>query len=480
MGGLRKYMPITWITALIGSLALVGMPLFAGFFSKDAIIEAVQRVACWAATASRYFAVMVGVFVTAFYSFRMLFLAFHGKERFQAGHAGHAAHDGHDAHAHGGSSATDEEPDAHGHDGGPPHESPWVVTVPLILLAIPSVFVGWMYIEPMLFGGWFGDSIFVREPHAVVAELKDELHGAIPFILHGFTQPPFWLAVAGVATAWPISIWSTRRCRQRSKPGFAPSTRCSTTSTTSTASTTGSSPAARAAVGRFASTVGDRTIIDGMLVNGSAKLVGAVSAAVPPHPVRLRLPLRVRDDRRRLRIAVLAGRALRPAGPFQGSNCARREQRSGEAASVGPLTPYLSLAIWVPIVAGVAVLVVGRDREAVSRAGSRSPARSPASWSRSRCGPNFDTTTSAMQFVEMRRLDSALRHPLPPGRRRHLDAVRAAEQLHHGARRIGGLGSDHRPRRPVHGRVPDHVRPDDRRVRSARRHPVLPRSSRRC
>src|SRR6476661_1118457 len=130
MGGLRKYMPITYITAVIGSLALAGIPPFAGFFSKDAIIEAVQ-LSHVGGHGFALFAVMVGVFVTAFYSFRMLFLAFHGNERFHAGRAGHAAHDGHDAHAHGGSSATDEEPDAHGHEGGPPHESPWVVTIPL-------------------------------------------------------------------------------------------------------------------------------------------------------------------------------------------------------------------------------------------------------------------------------------------------------------------------------------------------------------
>ena len=276
MGGLRKYMPITYITAVIGSLALGGIPPFAGFFSKDAIIEAVQ-LSHVGGHGFALFAVMVGVFVTAFYSFRMLFLAFHGNERFHAGHAGHAAHDGHDAHAHGGSSATDEEPDAHGHEGGPPHESPWVVTIPLILLALPSIYAGWMYIEPMLFGGWFGDSIFVREPHAVVAELKDEWHGAIPFILHGFTQPPFWLAVAGIATAvylYLINPTLPAKIEARFRAIYALLDNKYYFDRFNDWFFAGGARA----VGRFASTVGDRTIIDGILVNGSAKLVGAVSA----------------------------------------------------------------------------------------------------------------------------------------------------------------------------------------------------------
>ena len=276
MGGLRKYMPITYITAVIGSLALAGIPPFAGFFSKDAIIEAVQ-LSHVGGHGFALFAVMVGVFVTAFYSFRMLFLAFHGNERFHAGHAGHAAHDGHDAHAHGGSSATDEEPDAHGHEGGPPHESPWVVTIPLILLALPSIYAGWMYIEPMLFGGWFGDSIFVREPHAVVAELKDEWHGAIPFILHGFTQPPFWLAVAGITTAaylYLINPTLPAKIEARFRAIYALLDNKYYFDRFNDWFFAGGARA----VGHFASTVGDRTIIDGILVNGSAKLVGAVSA----------------------------------------------------------------------------------------------------------------------------------------------------------------------------------------------------------
>jgi NADH-quinone oxidoreductase subunit L len=273
MGGLRKYMPITYVTAVIGSLALAGIPPFAGFFSKDAIIEAVQ-LSHVGGHGFALFAVMAGVFVTAFYSFRMLFLAFHGNERFHAGHDDRATHDepAHDAPA-----AADEEPDAHGHAGGPPRESPWVVTIPLILLALPSIYSGWTYIEPMLFGGWFGDSIFVREPHAVVAELKGEWHGVVPFILHGLTQPPFWLAIAGIVTAvylYLINPALPGKIEARFRGIY---TLLDNKYYFDRFNNWFFAGGARA-VGRFASTVGDRTIIDGIIVNGSAKLVGAVSA----------------------------------------------------------------------------------------------------------------------------------------------------------------------------------------------------------
>jgi NADH-quinone oxidoreductase subunit L len=160
MGGLRKYMPITYWTAVVGSLALAGIPPFAGFFSKDAIIEAVHASSI-PGHGYAYFAVLAGVFITAFYSFRMLFLAFHGKERFAD-----------EAHDH------DPAPgDDHAHDHGPPKESPWVVTVPLILLAIPSVYAGWAYIEPMVIGTYFGNSIVIRPEHAALEELRKEWHG---------------------------------------------------------------------------------------------------------------------------------------------------------------------------------------------------------------------------------------------------------------------------------------------------------------
>ena len=189
MGGLRKYMPITWITSLIGSLALIGTPFFSGFYSKDSIIEAVS-LSHLPGSGFAYAAVVLGVFVTAFYSFRMYFLVFHGEERFGK------AHHGHDDHAH---------DDEHHHGLAPgqkPHETPWVVTVPLLLLAIPSVLVGYVVIEPMLFGNWFGDAIFISEHHEALHEMHEEFHGAFAMALHALTTLPFWLALGGVATAW--------------------------------------------------------------------------------------------------------------------------------------------------------------------------------------------------------------------------------------------------------------------------------------
>ena len=179
MGGLRKYMPITWITSLLGSLALIGTPFFSGFYSKDSIIEAVHASNLPAAGFA-YFAVMAGVFVTAFYSFRMYFLVFHGKEHFR-----HKPFPGeHDHH----------DDDHHGH-AHTPHESPWVVTLPLVLLAIPSVVIGFLDIEPMLFGTFLKDSIFVAlESHPAMEELAHEFHGAAAMGLHAVMTLPFYLA----------------------------------------------------------------------------------------------------------------------------------------------------------------------------------------------------------------------------------------------------------------------------------------------
>ena len=187
MGGLRKHMPITWITALLGSLALIGTPLFAGFYSKDSIILAVEA-SNLPGTPFAIFAVVAGVFVTAFYSFRMYFLVFHGKERFH-----HKPFPPADDHAH----------DDHGHHDATPHESPWVVTAPLILLAIPSVVIGFMAIQPMLFGDFLKDAIVVDAArHPAMAELAKGFHGAAAMALHGLQTAPFWLALAGVVTAW--------------------------------------------------------------------------------------------------------------------------------------------------------------------------------------------------------------------------------------------------------------------------------------
>lgn len=257
MGGLRKYMPVTYWTALAGSLALIGFPGFSGYFSKDALIEAVQ-LANRPGSEFAYWAILTGVFVTALYTFRMFFLVFHGKERFPA-HTGHG-------HA------------AAGHDAAP-HESPPVVTVPLILLAVPSVIIGCFAIGPVLFGGYFGNAIFVAPENNVLAELGESFHGAWSFILHGFHGPAVYLAFAGVLTAWFGYL------KQPELPGklaarvhwlykllankyyfdeiyefvFARGAR---------------------RVGGFLWQTGDVRLIDGALVNGSARIVGMLAGVI--------------------------------------------------------------------------------------------------------------------------------------------------------------------------------------------------------
>ena len=188
MGGLRRHMPITWITSLLGSLALIGTPLFAGFYSKDSILIASHHSTLPGATFAMW-AVYIGVFVTAFYSFRMYFLVFHGEERFH-----HEPFPPEDDHAHG----HDDE-----HHDATPHESPWVVTAPLILLAVPSVVIGYMTIQPLLFGEFLKDAITVNaQAHPAMAELAKMFHGPVAMALHGVVTAPFWLALAGVVTAW--------------------------------------------------------------------------------------------------------------------------------------------------------------------------------------------------------------------------------------------------------------------------------------
>ncbi len=210
MGGLKKYMPITWITFLAGSLALVGTPFFSGFYSKDSIIEAVHE-SHLAGAGFAYAAVLAGVFVTAFYSFRLYFLVFHGPERFwnkpfpaedhgQDEDAAAVRGDA-DAAAHGtaaASHATHDEPAVHA-----PHESPWVVTVPLVLLAIPSVVIGFPTIGPLLYGAFFSDSIFVASgAHPAMTEIAAEYHGPLAMALHAFGGPVFWFALAGFVVSW--------------------------------------------------------------------------------------------------------------------------------------------------------------------------------------------------------------------------------------------------------------------------------------
>ena len=194
MGGLAKYMPITAITCWIGGLALVATPFFSGFYSKDAIIEAVGASHRFG-SGYAYWCVLLGAFVTSLYTFRLLFMTFHGRERF---HEGQAAHAGAAAAPHA---------QEHAHPPGKPHESPLVVTLPLIALAIPSLLVGYFTVGPILFGGYFGRSIFVLPQHEVLARLAAGFHGPAQLAFHGFLTGPFALALAGFVTAWVCYIW---------------------------------------------------------------------------------------------------------------------------------------------------------------------------------------------------------------------------------------------------------------------------------
>ncbi|GAC1451660.1 MAG: NADH-quinone oxidoreductase subunit L [Steroidobacteraceae bacterium] len=206
MGGLAKYMPITAVTCWIGALALIGTPLFSGFYSKDAIIEAVGASHRWGAGYA-YWCVLCGVFVTALYTFRMLFLTFHGPERFRAV-----------AHADGSHLNPADEPtypllhgdeahdDGHAH-AGDPHESPAVVWLPLVALAIPSVIIGAVTVGPVLFGSYFGSAIFVLPRNNVIGAIGAEFTGPMHSALQGLAALPFWLALAGVATAWACFLY---------------------------------------------------------------------------------------------------------------------------------------------------------------------------------------------------------------------------------------------------------------------------------
>jgi NADH-quinone oxidoreductase subunit L len=314
MGGLRRYMPITYVTALIGSLALAGIPPFAGFFSKDAILEAVHRSSTPGHEIA-YLAVLSGVFITSLYTFRMLFLTFHGRERFhdavpahvesdapvgQSGHVAHAPHaapadaehgqaahghaaaghdvnghdvNGHDVHGHDAQGpGADGHGDDHGHHGGPPRESPWVVTVPLVLLAIPSIYAGWAYIEPMLFGDFFKGAIQAGEG-GPLAKLAEEFHGPLAFALHGLQALPFWLAIAGLVVAWFLYL------RQPALPGRIAATAGGLYRLLANKYYLDDINQAVFAggarrLGGLLWRVGDVAIIDGFFVNGTARVVG--------------------------------------------------------------------------------------------------------------------------------------------------------------------------------------------------------------
>lgn len=256
MGGLRKYMPITWITTLIGTLALVGTPFFSGFYSKDSIIEAISESHLFGSGFAT-FSVVAGVFITSFYSFRLYFLVFHGKERFDQ-----AEHESHGEEHHG---------LAHGQK---PHESPWVVTVPLILLAIPSVLIGYLVIPDFLYGHFFDGVIFVdAHAHHSMSEMAEAFHGPLEMALHGFLTLPVWLTIAGAALAYycymvnpKLPAWLKEKFHgiytllenkyymdKLNDLVFAAGSRL---------------------LGDGLWKIGDKGIIDGFMVNGSARLVG--------------------------------------------------------------------------------------------------------------------------------------------------------------------------------------------------------------
>ncbi len=248
MGGLKKYMPVTYWTSLIGTLALIGFPGFSGYFSKDAIIEAVHESQI-TGSGFAYICVLLGVFITAFYSFRMFFLVFHGEERMDQHTKDHL------------------------------HESPSVVTVPLILLAIPSVILGALTIGSMLFGGYFGDAIYVAPAHDVIEKVGQHYHGPLSFVLHGFKTPALYLAFAGTLAAWfiylkrpDIADWFANRFSfihklLDNKYGFDDFNQ--------KVFAGGSLQIADKLWN-----VGDVKLIDGMMVNGSAGKVGTLSALV--------------------------------------------------------------------------------------------------------------------------------------------------------------------------------------------------------
>lgn len=292
MGNLKKYMPVTWITSLIGSLALIGTPFFAGFYSKDSIIEAVE-LSHIPGSGFAYFAVIVGVFVTAFYSFRLYFLVFHGEEKWR-----HAKHDDHAHAAHSNDHAEAHHDDAHHDDDhahdeehhhglGPndhPHEPGWVVTLPLVLLAIPSLVIGYIALEPMLYGDFFKNVIFVNpEVHPAMEHLAHHyhefMHSPAGMAIHGFTSLPFFLAASGVLLSWffymkrpdiPTAIKA--RCSViynilENKYGF---------DSFNEKFFAGGSRYLGSLLWKY----GDITLIDGAMVNGTANTMGKIAAKV--------------------------------------------------------------------------------------------------------------------------------------------------------------------------------------------------------
>ena len=266
MGNLKKYMPITWITMLIGNLALIGTPLFSGFYSKDSIIEAVHA-SNLTGSGFAYFAVLASVFVTAFYAFRQYFMVFHGKEKWRELPEHHDDHHG-DEHHHGLGKNDN------------PHESPWVVTVPLILLAIPSVVIGYIAIEPMLYGDFFKDVIYVNhEAHPTMTIMAQNFHGALGMVSHSLVTPVLYLAIAGVVTAWYLYV-KAPHLPAKIAATFSPVYKLLDNKYYLDVIYFNVFAKGSRALGTFFWKVGDTLIIDNGIVNGSAKLVGAVAAQV--------------------------------------------------------------------------------------------------------------------------------------------------------------------------------------------------------
>jgi NADH-quinone oxidoreductase subunit L len=269
MGGVKKYMKITWITSLIGSLALIGLPFLSGFYSKDSIIEAVHHSKIFGAGYAN-FAVTVGVFVTAFYSFRMYFLVFHGKERYDElpKHAGtHDDHDDHHADAH------------HGHEPHKPHESSWVVTVPLILLAIPSVILGAYMFGPVIVNNFYAGVIVVHPSHDVLAPLRGPDNSAMHMAIHGLTSLPFILAMLGVGLAYYLYVINPA-LPARLRHTFSGIVKVLEEKYYFDRFNDFFFAGGARKLGQGLLRFGDRALIDGVLVNGSAKGIGLLSGVM--------------------------------------------------------------------------------------------------------------------------------------------------------------------------------------------------------
>ena len=267
MGGLRKYMPITWLTMLIGNLSLIGTPFFSGFYSKDSIIEAV-KMSHLPGSGFAYFAVLASVFVTAFYAFRQYFIVFHGKERWREAKHDHHAHGHDDGHHHG------LLPDQN------PHESPLVVTLPLMLLAIPSVIIGYLTIQPMLYGDFFKDVIFVdNAAHPVMHEMAQEFHGAMAMVTHSITSPVLYLAIGGVAAAWFLYC-AAPQLPAKIQAACKPIYRLLENKYYLDAIYFAVFARGARVLGNLFWKVGDTMIIDNGIVNGAARAVGSIAAQV--------------------------------------------------------------------------------------------------------------------------------------------------------------------------------------------------------